>query len=253
MELDSVRKALLVEQGVVADLRARLREAEETLDAIRYGKVDAVLVKEADSSKIFTLVNADRPYRFLIEQMKEGAVTLSEQGVILYANRRLGELLGTALEKIVGSNIKRYFSADDIEKFEHLLRAKGAEPSRAKFTVQQPQGSSIPVYISVADIISEDGDARLIGGVITDLSEQHAMEARLSQAQKMEAVGQLTGGLAHDFNNLLQAVCINLELIQMRPANLGGVKKMGGEWFEGCGEGCQTYCTAPRVLKNAND
>lgn len=225
MELDPIGKALLAEQGIVIDLRAKLREAEETLDAIRYGKVDAVLVKEAGSSKIFTLVNADQPYRFLIEQMKEGAVTLSEQGVILYANRRLGELFGTSLEKVVGSNIKRYFSADDIEKFDHLLRAKGAEPSRAEFTVQQPQGTSIPVYISIADIVSEKSDARLIGGVITDLSEQQAMEARLSQAQKMEAVGQLTGGLAHDFNNLLQAVCANLELIQMCPANLGGVKK----------------------------
>jgi hypothetical protein len=60
MELDPIGKALLVEQEIVIDLRAKLREAEETLDAIRYGKVDAVLVKEAGSSKIFTVDNADR-------------------------------------------------------------------------------------------------------------------------------------------------------------------------------------------------
>jgi CheY-like chemotaxis protein len=54
-------------------------------------------------------------------------------------------------------------------------------------------------------------------GVITDLTEQKSMEARLHQSQKMEALGQLTGGLAHDFNNLLQAIQGSLDLIIRRP------------------------------------
>jgi PAS domain S-box-containing protein len=237
MDRDHLGRALMVEQNIITDLRAKLREAEQTLDAIRYGEVDAVLVKEAGSSKIFTLVNADRPYRFLIEQMKEGAVTLSEEGVILYANRRLGEILGTAFEKVVGSNIKRYFSAEDIKKFENLLLAKGTDSSRAEFTVQQSQGMSIPVFISIVDIVSGDSSARLIGGVITDLSDQREMEARFSQAQKMEAVGQLTGGLAHDFNNLLQIVCANLDLIKMCPANLAGVQKWADNGLKAAARG----------------
>lgn len=239
MDRDRLGQALLAEQNIVIDLRAKLREAEETLDAIRYGKVDAVLVKEAGSSKIFTLVNADRPYRFLIEQMKEGAVTLSEEGVILYGNRRVGEILGTSFEKLVGSNIKRYFSAQDNKRFDQLLKAQGTEPSRAEFTVQQPQGSSVPVYISVADIVSGEKEARLIGGVISDLTEQHAMEARFSQAQKMEAVGQLTGGLAHDFNNLLQTVCANLDLIKMRPANVDNVWKWADNGLKAAARGAK--------------
>jgi PAS domain S-box-containing protein len=225
MAFDSAGPAGSAEAGLISELRAKLREAEETLDAIRYGTVDAVLVKQSGSSKIYTLVNADRPYRYLIEQMKEGAVTLSGEGVILYGNRRLGELFETPLEKVVGGNIKQFFAGDGFARFEKLLATAGTGPSRAEFSIKRRTGPPVPIYISINDIVSEKGAPRLIGGVITDLTEQHAMEARLSQVQKMEAVGQLTGGLAHNFNNLLQAVCGNLHLITMRPDYVSGVRK----------------------------
>jgi PAS domain S-box-containing protein len=225
MDPDSASRAESGDALVISELRAKLREAEETLDAIRYGTVDAALVKQSGSNKIYTLVSADRPYRFLIEQMKEGAVTLSGEGIILYGNRRLGEILETPLEKVVGSNIQRFFAGDGSARFEKLLATTSTEPSRAEFSIRRRTGPPVPIFISINDIVSEEGAPRLIGAVITDLTEQHAMEARLSQAQKMEAVGQLTGGLAHNFNNLLQAVCGNLNLINMRPDFVSGVRK----------------------------
>jgi PAS domain S-box-containing protein len=212
-------------EAVIADLRAKLREAEETLSAIRFGEVDAVVVNQAGANQVFTLVNADRPYRSLIEQMKEGAVTLSEDGVVLYGNRRLGEILGAPLEQIVGSNIKRFFVGGEAAKFESLLAATGPEPSRAELRAGVADKNAVPVYISINDIVSEPGAARLIGGVITDLTEQHEIDARFSLARKMEAVGQLSGGLAHEFNNLFHTVCGNLDLIRLRPHDAAGVRK----------------------------
>ncbi len=212
-------------EALIADLRAKLREAQETLNAIRCGEVDAVLVNEAGAKQIYTLVNADRPYRSLIEQMEEGAVTLSEDGVVLYGNRRLGEILGAPLEQIVGSSIKRFFVGDEAAKFESLLASTGPEPSRAELRAGLADQSAVAVYISINDIVSEPGAPRLIGGVITDLTEQHAVDARFSQARKMEALGQLTGGLAHEFNNLFQTVCGNLSLIRLRPGDVAGVRK----------------------------
>ena len=77
----------------VADLRARLDEADEVLSAIREGEVDAVVVH---GSRLFTLKGADEPYRVLIEEMNQGAVTLSGDGSILYCNRRFADLLKKA-------------------------------------------------------------------------------------------------------------------------------------------------------------
>jgi len=237
MEVDTAGRG--GEEDTLAGLRAQLREAQETLDAIRFGEVDAVLVKQAGSSKIFTLVNADRPYRFLIEQMIEGAVTLSEEGVVLYGNRRLAEIIDAPLERIVGSNIKRFLAESELERFDALLRATGPAPARAEFLVQRPGKTPVPIYLSINDIVSDPGAPRLIGGVLTDLTQQHELEARVSQGQKMEAVGQLTGGLAHDFNNLLQAISGNLKLIEGRPREADKVRTWAANGLKAADRGAK--------------
>ena len=67
----------------VADLRARLAEASDVLRAIRTGDVDAVLVQGPQGDQLFTLKGADEPYRVLIEEMNQGAVTLSNTERVL--------------------------------------------------------------------------------------------------------------------------------------------------------------------------
>ena len=62
------------------ELRQRLQEAEETLDAIRSGEVDALVVSGPSGEKVFTLEGAEHPYRVLVESMNEGAISLSLDG-----------------------------------------------------------------------------------------------------------------------------------------------------------------------------
>lgn len=203
------------QQQMIEELQSQLREALDTLDAIREGEVDALVVGSGGHTQIFTLENADRPYRFLIEQMKEGAMTLSDDGVILYGNARLANIFGSGLEKIVGSNIKSYFREADVARLESLLSIEGSS-SRAEFEITRSDGTTLPIYFSANEVVSDTSEIRLLGAILTDLSEQRRYEERLRQSQKMEAVGQLTGGLAHDFNNLLQAICGNLNLIKLK-------------------------------------
>ena len=87
----------------IAELELRLSEAEDTLRAIRQGDVDALVVAGPNGDQVFTLEGADTPYRFLIEEMDEGALLLQPDGTILFANARFAELAGVPLEKVTGS------------------------------------------------------------------------------------------------------------------------------------------------------
>src|ERR1700723_1643015 len=82
------------------DLRARLERAEESVREILSGESDALFVQGADGAQLFTLTGADQSYRALIENMSEGALTLTPEGLILYANRRFAQMLGTPIEKV---------------------------------------------------------------------------------------------------------------------------------------------------------
>ncbi|HET6557470.1 MAG TPA: ATP-binding protein [Prolixibacteraceae bacterium] len=103
------------------ELRNRLAEAEETLHAIRNGEVDAIVVSGAEGEKVFSLVSAETPYRIFVQEMNEGAVTLSAKGIIMYCNPRFSEILGVPSEKIVGSSFSRFVIDTDLPVFNNLF------------------------------------------------------------------------------------------------------------------------------------
>src|SRR5450759_1051453 len=89
----------------IEDLRARLEEAEETLRAIRSGEVDGVVVSGLDGDHVYSLHGAEHPYRVFVEEMNEGAVTVTADGLILFCNRRFAELLNVPVDAIIGQSI----------------------------------------------------------------------------------------------------------------------------------------------------
>ncbi|HWM21817.1 MAG TPA: PAS domain-containing protein, partial [Ilumatobacteraceae bacterium] len=92
-----------------SDALIRMAEAEDTLRAIAAGEVDAFVVSDGGSDRrVFTLSTADRPYRMFVENMRDGAATVSSAGVILYANRRLAELLSCPRESVVGTRLAKF-------------------------------------------------------------------------------------------------------------------------------------------------
>jgi PAS domain S-box-containing protein len=221
----------------IAELERRLQESEETLDAIRRGEVDALVVGgPANDHRVYTLESADRPYRVLIEQIQEGAVTLGTDGTILYCNRRLAEMLGLPQERIIGQLLRLMIVPGDWDSFDQLLRDAQHAVARHELTLLCFDGNTLVTYLSLSVLHGDDG-MPLLCGVLTDLTEQRSrlreladtnarlheeiasrerVEDALRQSQKMEAVGQLTGGLAHDFNNLLTGIAGSLELLQTR-------------------------------------
>lgn len=104
-----------------AALLARLVEAEETLRAIRSGEVDALVISGVAGDQVFTLQGADYPYRVLVEVMSEGALTLTTEGVIFYANRRFAAMVKTPLEQVIGATFARWIVPADQALFQTLL------------------------------------------------------------------------------------------------------------------------------------
>ena len=106
-------------------LQRSLSEAQDLLQAISKGEVDALVVSRPEGEQIFTLEGADRAYRVLIEAMNDGAVTMTSDGTILYCNRRFAEMMKSPLEKVIGSSIYRFIPQADQAVFKVLQQKSG--------------------------------------------------------------------------------------------------------------------------------
>ncbi|MBN1340632.1 MAG: PAS domain S-box protein [Bacteroidales bacterium] len=102
-------------------LRSRLNEMEEALDAIRNGEVDAIMVYGNKGEQVYSVSSAETPYRTFIEEMSEGAVTLTKEGTILYCNQRFAEIIQSPYEKVIGSSIKSFITPNDKSKLDSFL------------------------------------------------------------------------------------------------------------------------------------
>ncbi|MFA6271178.1 MAG: PAS domain S-box protein, partial [Candidatus Paceibacterota bacterium] len=157
------------------DLRARLAEAEEVLNAIRNGEVDAVVVAGEHGEQVYTLCGANRIYRELIETMGEGAVTLSADGVILYCNAYLAKLLGRHLDQVLGSALRNHMPPADQQALDSILALAPTAPNHREINLQTSEGRLVPVYLSAFCFLN-DGAGMVFCLVLTDLTEQKSHE-----------------------------------------------------------------------------
>jgi PAS domain S-box-containing protein len=160
---------------VVEELRARLAEAEETLEAVRSGAVDALVVEGPNGPRVYTLKGADEPYRILVERMQEGAVTLSEDGTILFANGSFAAMVGAPLEQVIGGPLARFLPERERPRFAAALDQVRVASVRREFALRRTDGGEVPSLLSLGLLPAGD-DARAIAMIASDLSEQKQKE-----------------------------------------------------------------------------
>jgi PAS domain S-box-containing protein len=148
------------------ELKRRLTEATETLQAIRSGEVDALLVKAGEGTRVYTLESAYEPYRLFVENMQEGAATVSADGIILYANPRFAEIIRTPHEQVLGSSIYRVLGASNRETLEGLLARDSTTAGSADLVVVPPGTKPVHLYLSLTG--APDGSRCIVLTDITD-------------------------------------------------------------------------------------
>jgi len=161
----------------VKDLELRLAEAEETLRAIRSGEVDTLSIETVTGMQIFTLKGAGYPYRTIVENVSEGAVTLLPDGTITYVNQRFADMLGFTLEKIMGSFFHYFVHERGKAGFLRLLGDSLTGKQKGEFLLSTARGGYLPVALSTNPLPIEEQVS--VSMVITDLTEQKKREDRL--------------------------------------------------------------------------
>src|ERR1700744_1263854 len=116
----------------VEDLENRLLEAHQLIDAIREGEVDAFTIRKNGKSEIYPLQSGDYAYRLLIEKIGEGALNLTEDGLIVYCNTAFPGFLQLPYEKVIGSFIFEWVVEEYRDVFRDLFQAALTGNSRGE-------------------------------------------------------------------------------------------------------------------------
>jgi len=166
------------------------------------------------------LVESERQLRLLIEAVTDYALfMLDRDGIVTTWNAGAARIKGYAAADIIGQHFSRFYVEDDrAAGVPQRALAKAVEDGRYEMEGWRVRKDGTRFWANVVIDVVRDESGAVVGfaKITRDLSERRAMEEQLRQAQKMEAVGQLTGGVAHDFNNLLTAVIPSLEMAKDR-------------------------------------
>jgi PAS domain S-box-containing protein len=158
----------------------------------------------------------------------------SPEGTVMMWNQAGERIFGFTSEELVGNSFYRLVPQRDESHAEKIFRdsSVNALTQGVRINPVHKEGRQLTVNLFNAPIFYSDGRVRAVVSTFEDLTQKEATEAQLRQAQKMEAIGNLTGGMAHDFNNLLGVIMGNLDLLRSARPHDTEVIELASEAFD---------------------
>ncbi len=193
--------------GAVVLRGARRREISElAMRELNDQLEHRIAARTTELSQANELMNA------IVDSSPLAIVSLDRNNKIATWNRGAVELLGRAPRDVIGLDFAAVAASEDGELLAAVERMIASETKQRTMVTHRDQNDkSIQLQLFVAPLLESGGIQRGSLVLMEDLSDRATIEAQLRHAQKLETVGQLTGGLAHDFNNLLAVIIGNLD------------------------------------------
>ncbi len=234
LPLEDIRRHVAADHSWEGEVEHRKRDGRSVFVATRWvaltlaeGGGPLIIQTNNDVTEMKQVQNdlAEREahLRSILDTVPESMVVIDEAGIISSFSAAAERLFGYESSEVCGKNVKVLMPNPDRAAHDDYINRYLTTGERRIIgygrvvTGLRKDGSTFPMELAVGE--ARTNGKRIFTGFIRDLTSRHKIEDELRQSQKMEAIGQLTGGLAHDFNNLLTVISGNLEMMEYKLAD----------------------------------
>ncbi|MCP4213279.1 MAG: AAA family ATPase [bacterium] len=220
---DSVTAILYLENNLSSGVFTPKRQ--ETLKVLA-----AQMAVSLENAKLYNnLMQAEEKFRTFLETTNEGFLELDNQARVIDVNPELCSILGKTREALLGTSAYDLAPPEEEELMRRQAEIRNnGKSSTYELNMRRADDTKVHCVVNATPIFDKDGKKRGSFAMITDITQLEEKDRQLQQAQKMETVGTLAGGLAHDFNNVLGGIIGSLSLIraekQKEQMNMGEIE-----------------------------
>ncbi len=212
-EMDRVHEAVRTgevqsDTGQTREQNGQTRYEEVTVYPLAGKQLEGAVIRVDDVTLRKQAEEEIRKFKTIFDNANYGSAIANVKGDLEYVNGYFADIHGYSSEELIGRNISVFHNEEQMRVVSQIIASMKDEGRFGPIDVWHTHrnGTAFPMLMTGMLMNDAQGRPAFMATTAIDITHEVELEAQLRQAQKMEAVGQLAGGVAHDFNNLLQAI-----------------------------------------------